>query len=100
MRPRRLSLLSSAMELFGITVRWLWMAGAASLVGVFASLVLVVRPAARAAGPIGEEQLPELDARLCRLGGTALVVTLAAGVLDLWRQVTIATGADLGESLD
>jgi putative copper export protein/mono/diheme cytochrome c family protein len=88
------------MGFFGITVRWLWMTGAVSLVGVFASLVLVVRPAARAAAPIGGEHFSELDTRLRRLGGTALVLTLAAAVLDLWRQVTVATGAGLGESFD
>jgi putative copper resistance protein D len=81
-------------------VRCLYTTGAVSLVGVFASLVLVVRAAARAAGDIGWERLRELDARLLALGKIALAVTLGASVLDLWRQVSVATGAGLGESLE
>jgi putative copper export protein/mono/diheme cytochrome c family protein/peroxiredoxin len=88
------------MEVAGIVVRCLYTAGAVSLVGAFASLVLVVRPAARAAGDLGRERLRELDRRLLTLGKIALAVTLGAGVLDLWRQVGVATGAGLGESLE
>lgn len=83
-----------------IAVRWLYAAGAISLVGVFASLVLVVRPAARAAGDLGRERLRELDRRLLALGGAALAVTFVAGALDLWRQVGVATGAGAWESLE
>ncbi len=83
-----------------IAVRWLYTAGAVSLVGAFASLVLVARPAARAAGDVGRERLRELDIRLLALGGAALAVTVGAGVLDLWRQVGVATGAGAWESLE
>ena len=83
-----------------IVVRWLYATGAISLVGVFASLVLVVRPAARAAGDLGREQLRELDGRLLALGGAALAVTFVAGALDLWRQVGVATGSGARESLE
>jgi putative copper resistance protein D len=88
------------MELAAIAVRWLHMAGAISLVGVFASLVLVTRPAARAAGDAGRERSGELDGRLLALGKLALIATLSAGVLDLWRQVGVATGTGLRESLE
>jgi copper resistance protein D len=88
------------MEIAGITVRWLYTAGGISVVGAFASLVLVTRSAARAAGDVGHERLRALDARLLGLGGVALFVTLVAGVLDLWRQVGVATGAGFRESVD
>ena len=87
------------MQTAAIAVRWLYTAGAVSLVGAFASLVLVARPAARAAGDVGRERLRELDVRLLALGGAALAVTVGAGVLDLWRQVGVATGAGAWESL-
>ena len=88
------------MEIVVVAVRWLHVAAAVSLVGVFACFVLVVRPAARAASEVGREQLRDLDARLLRLAGWALAVTVIAGTLDLWRQVGVATGASVWESLD
>jgi putative copper resistance protein D len=88
------------MEVAGIAVRWLHASGAVSLVGTFACLALVARPAARAAGDAGHERRRDLDARLLALGGLALVVALVAGVLDLWRQVGVATGAGLWDSVD
>ena len=88
------------MEIVGVAVRWLHAVGAVSLVGVFACLVLVVRPAARAAGSVGRDRRRELDARLLGVAGWALAITLGAGILDLWRQVGVATGAGLRESLD
>ena len=51
-------------------------------------------------GLVGRARLHELDSRLLTLAGWALAVTLGAGVLDLWRQVGVATGAGLRESLD
>jgi putative copper resistance protein D len=88
------------MEIVALAVRWIHTAAAVSLVGVFACFVLVVRPAARVAGESGREQLRELDRRLLTLAGLALFVVLAGGLLDLWRQVGVATGASLRESLD
>ena len=96
--PPRRPLIAS-MATAAIAVRWLYATGAISLVGVFASLVLVARPAARAAGDLGRERLRELDGRLLALGGAALAVTFVAGALDLWRQVGVATGSDARESL-
>jgi putative copper resistance protein D len=68
-------------------------------VGVVASLVLVARPAVRAAGAEAAELFPGLDRRLLRLGGGALLVALVSGLLDLWRQTSLATGLGLGDSL-
>src|SRR5262249_46926128 len=84
----------------GTVIRWLYTAGAVSLVGAFASLILVARPAARAAGGAEGAGLPALDASLFSLARSALVVTLVAGMLDLWRQVGVATGAGVWESLE
>lgn len=83
-----------------MVVRWFHAAGAVTLVGAFASLLLVARPAARAAGAAGLERLPELDRRVMTLARIALAITLVAGGLDLWRQVGVATGTGLLESLD
>ena len=88
------------MEMVGVAIRWVHMAGAISLVGAFASLVLVVRPAARIAGDVGRERFEALDARLLALARGALVVTLVGGTLDLWRQVGVATGVGARESLE
>jgi copper resistance protein D len=88
------------MRILATVVRWLYTAGAVSLVGAFASLVLVARPAARAAGETGEARLRELDAPLFWIARSALVATVVAGLLDLWRQVGVATGAGFGESLE
>src|SRR6185369_10373275 len=92
--------LISRMEIAAVAVRWLHAAGAVSLVGIFASLVLVTRPAARAAGDAGREGRRELDARLLRLAAVALAITLGAAAIDLWRQVGVATGAGAQESLE
>jgi putative copper export protein/mono/diheme cytochrome c family protein len=87
------------MEGLGVAVRWLYAVGALSLVGAFASLVLVVRPAARAAGA-GPRWPAELDGRLLGVARGALALALGAGMLDLWRQVGVATGAGVWESVD
>ncbi len=85
------------MEGFAVAVRWVHFVGASLLVGTFACLVLVAGPAARAGGP--EVALGPLDRRLVRLAAWSLALTLASGLLDLWRQTMIATGLGPGESL-
>ena len=84
---------------FGVGARWLHVLAATLLVGVVASLVAVARPAVRAAGADAGERFAALDRRLLRLGGAALLVALVSGLLDLWRQTSIATGFGLGASL-
>jgi putative copper resistance protein D len=73
-------------------IRWAYFLSASLLVGVFACLALVARPAARAAGPETDAALAPLDRRLLALARWWLVVALAAALLDLWRQTAVATG--------
>jgi copper resistance protein D len=87
------------MEAFAVAVRWAQFLGASLLVGVFAFLVLVARPAAKAAGADAIALLERLDRRLLALGRWTLAVTLACSLLDLWRQTAVATGLGLGASL-
>jgi putative copper resistance protein D len=87
------------MALFGVGARWLHVLGATLVVGVVVCLVAVARPAVRRAGAEAGERFAGLDRRLLRLGGGALLVALAAGLIDLWRQTSLATGLGLGESL-
>ncbi|MBI4011033.1 MAG: CopD family protein [Candidatus Rokubacteria bacterium] len=87
------------MEPFAVAVRWLQLAAASLLVGGYACALLVARPAARAAGLECPRALGPLDRGLGALGAWALAITLASGLLDLWRQTTVATGLGLRESL-
>src|SRR5215831_14534100 len=87
------------MEAFAIAVRWLNFLAASLLVGSFAFLVLVARPAARAAGPGATAELQGLDRRLVGFGSWMLAATAVASVLDLWRQTAVATGVGLAASL-
>jgi putative copper resistance protein D len=86
-------------EAFAVAVRWLHFTGATVLVGVFAFLLVIARPASRAAGPDGMAMLEGLDRRLLGLARWMLAATVAASGLDLWRQTAVATGAGLGASL-
>lgn len=80
-----------------VAVRWVQFLAASSLVGVFACLLVVARPAARAGGP--ETAPGSLDRALVRLATWSLVLALASGLLDLWRQTATATGVGLLASL-
>jgi putative copper resistance protein D len=84
---------------FGVGARWIHVLAATLLVGVAATLVLVARPAARAAGAEAGERFAALDRRLLRVGGVALLAALVSGLIDLWRQTSLATGLGLVESL-
>lgn len=77
------------------------LAALATLVGAYAFLLLVARPAARAGGEaIRTGLLAALDARLRILVAGALALALIAGVVDLWRLIALATGGGLRDSLD
>jgi putative copper export protein/mono/diheme cytochrome c family protein/peroxiredoxin len=82
---------------FAVAVRWAHLLAASSLVGVFACLLAVARPAARTGGQ--ETALAPLDRALVRFGAWSLALTLASGLLDLWRQTGTATGLGLAGSL-
>ncbi len=68
-------------------------------VGVFAFLLLVLRPAAGAAAVDAEAALGGLERRLLRLGAGAVAAALAAALLDLVRQTAVATGGGLAAAL-
>lgn len=87
------------MELLAAGIRWVHLFGASLLVGVFACLVLVVRPAARAAGGDAPERLGRLDRRLVGAGQGLVGLVLASGLLDLWRQAAVASGLGLSPTL-
>jgi putative copper resistance protein D len=87
-------------DVFAVAVRTTQLASLVTLAGAFAFLVLVARPAALAAGAAGRAALPLLDRRILVLARLALGVALAAGLLDLWRQIAVATGAGLWEALE
>ena len=86
--------------LVAVLVRWLHLAAAATVVGSFAFLVLVARPAGRRAGADDTGPLRDAERTLLRLGAWALAITFAAGLLDLGRQVGVATGHGVLASLD
>jgi putative copper resistance protein D len=83
-----------------VLVRWLHLAAATTVVGSFGFLILVARPIGPPAGADDAGPLRDADRRLLRLGGWALAITLAAGLLDLSRQVGVATGRGVLASLD
>jgi len=87
-------------EPLAIVVRWLLTVSLVTVAGAFAGLLLVVRPAAGAAGTLGHERRDDLDRAVVRLARGALAVALLTSCLDLWRQVTVATGTGPAESLD
>ncbi|HEV8676551.1 MAG TPA: CopD family protein [Methylomirabilota bacterium] len=87
------------METFGVVIRWVHYLAASSLVGVFAFVVLVARPAAAVAGTDGVRLLAPLDRRLVTLARWLLALTLASGLVALARQATVATGRGFAESL-
>jgi putative copper resistance protein D len=88
------------MDLVGFTARGTHAAALASVVGAFGVLLLIARPAARAAGDAEGRTLRLLDARIRCLIWIALGVTTVAGLLDLWRQIAVVSGVGLRESLD
>lgn len=87
------------MDTLAAGVRLVHLGSACLLTGVFAFLLLVGRPAARAAGAQALDALHALDRRLLALALWALGAVLGSGLLDLARQAQVATGAGLGESL-
>jgi putative copper resistance protein D len=77
-----------------VLARWLHLAGGVALAGSLLALLWLVRPALRAGGPEAAAALPGLDARLLGLARASLGLVLATGLLDLWRQVGVATDRD------
>jgi putative copper resistance protein D len=87
------------MEWLGVAVRWLHVAAAVSLAGAVACQLLVLGPPARRAESEGRDRLAAVDRRLARLAAIALALALGTALVDLWRQVAVATGGSLRDSL-
>ena len=77
----------------GLLARWAHLAALAWIFGTCLLLVAMARPAARAGGPEVEGWLTAVDGRLLAWVRRAVVVALVAGLLDLWRQLGVATEA-------
>ena len=82
-------------EELAVLVRWIHIFGMSLLVGIVGFRWLVARPTAREGGREAAAAFVALDAQLLVVATGTLVVTVLAGVLDLWRQVCVATGASL-----
>jgi putative copper resistance protein D len=80
-------------ETLAILVRWIYILGMSLLVGIVAFRWLVAWPTARESGREAGPAFAALDAQLLSVAAGTLVMTVLAGVLDLWRQVSVATGA-------
>jgi putative copper export protein/mono/diheme cytochrome c family protein/peroxiredoxin len=82
-------------ETLAVPVRWIYVIGMSLLVGLVGFRCLVARPTAREGGREAAAAFVALDAQLLVVATGTLVMTVLAGVLDLWRQVSVATGASL-----
>jgi len=88
-----------ALDLIVVVARFVHIASACLLTGVFAFQVLVTRPAMRAAGPAARERFVALDRRLLALASGALAAAMGTGFVDLARQAVVATGGGVAGSL-
>lgn len=69
------------------------------LVGAFAFLLLVARPAFKKGGAEASATLESFDGLLLRLAWWSLLVALASGIMLLWIQSSIATARPLSQTL-
>ena len=77
-------------DLLAVLVRWIQFFGASLLVGIFSVRWLVVGPTAREGGRDTAAAFTALESRLLTLATGALIATMLAGGLDLWRQASVA----------
>jgi putative copper export protein/mono/diheme cytochrome c family protein/peroxiredoxin len=82
-------------ETLAVPVRWIHVLGMSLLVGIVGFRWLVARPTAREGGREAVAAFVALDAQLLAVATGTLAMTVLAGVFDLWRQVSVATGASL-----
>jgi putative copper resistance protein D len=80
-------------------IRALHLGSLALLVGVFAFLLLVARPAFKKGGPERVPDFEGFDRLLLRLAWWSLLVTSVSGLVWLWAQTAIVTGLPLGRAL-
>jgi putative copper resistance protein D len=90
---------SDLVTVTAVLARFAQVGGGGLVMGIFAFLVLVMRPASRAAGAACRDGFEALDRRLLRLAGTTLAVAMGAGLIDLVRQAFVATGSGTGGTL-
>jgi putative copper export protein/mono/diheme cytochrome c family protein len=86
-------------DVIPVLARFVQLGGACLLIGIFAFLVFVARPASQAARPALRERFEALDRRLLRLATIVLAAALGAGLIDLVRQGFVAAGSGTGWGL-
>jgi putative copper resistance protein D len=82
-----------------ISIRTTHLGALALLVGSFAFLLLVARPAFRGRGPESAADFERFDRLLLRLAWWSLLIALVSGFAWLWAQTAIVTGRPLGQAL-
>lgn len=82
-----------------ISLRAIHLGALALLVGAFAFILLVARPAFKQGGPERRSAFEDLDRLLIRLSLWSLLIALGSGTLWLWAQAAIATGKPLRQAL-
>jgi putative copper resistance protein D len=88
-----------ALDLIAVIARFVQIAGACLLTGVFAFQVLVAMPALRASGAAARDRVLALDRRLLGLAGVALAAAMTAGFVDLARQAVVAEGVGVARGV-
>jgi copper resistance protein D len=84
--------MTDVLSVAAIVARFAHLGSACLVTGVFAFLVIIARPAVRAAGADAGAGFALLDRRLLALGAAALGVALGTGLIDLTRQTLVAAG--------
>ena len=82
-----------------VFVRFVHFSALAFLLGGFAFLLFVARPAFKRAGGDPRPMLESLDRLVLRLSAWALLIALVSGLLWLWIQAAIVTGQSLRQAL-
>ncbi len=87
------------MTALAISIRTTHLGALTLLVGAFAFLLLVARPAFRGRGPESAADFERFDRLLLRIAWWSLTITLVSGLAWFWVQTAIATGRPLGQAL-
>ncbi|HYL81789.1 MAG TPA: hypothetical protein VEU07_13305, partial [Candidatus Acidoferrum sp.] len=82
-----------------ICIRFIHMGSLSLLLGTFAFLLLVARPAYRHGGKESEPARERLDRSLLALAGWSLLVALISGLMWLWVQAASVSGRPLIQAL-
>lgn len=82
-----------------ISIRSVHLGALTLLIGAFAFLFLVARPAFKRGGAETSPDFERFDRLLIRLAGWSLLVALVSGLVWLWVQAAIVTGRPLAQAL-